>query len=320
MCKGKSGLAITATACLLSAWIGMAFYAAGAQGQAGISDELRSLVEAERAFARTSEAKGIREAFLTWLAPDAVVFRPGPVEGRPVYEKMDPANPAVLTWEPEFAEIAASGELGYTTGPYRIRPRRDAEPSGFGHYVSLWKKQADGAWRVFLDIGIQHDDPGPLPAPGSVAAPATPAAREALSPEALRLEEHSFGQEAGAIDGRAASRGMRKALSDVATEDIRLYRPGQLPSVGKRSVKTLIPADAGRTAQRPDLRRDSVFRSGVAWSGDLAYSYGTAKTWKNQSIVEATAYLRIWRKEKSGTWKVCLDIELPLPVDADKKN
>ena len=81
-----------------------------------------SLIEAERAFSKTSEEKGIREAFLTWLAPDAIVFRPAPVEGRPVYEKMDPADPAVLTWEPEFAEIASSGELGYTTGPYRIKP------------------------------------------------------------------------------------------------------------------------------------------------------------------------------------------------------
>ncbi len=37
-----------------------------------------------------------------------------------------------------------------------------------------------------------------------------------------------------------------------------------------------------------------------------------------QSIVEAAAYLRIWRKEQSGTWKVCLDIELPLPESERK--
>ena len=70
-------------------------------GQADRGTALEALIEAERSFSRTSGEKGIREAFLTWLAPSAVVFRPGPVAGRPVYEKMDPGNPAVLTWEPE---------------------------------------------------------------------------------------------------------------------------------------------------------------------------------------------------------------------------
>jgi ketosteroid isomerase-like protein len=135
--------------------------APGVQGTAGQTERekaLASLIEAERAFSKSSEDKGIREAFLTWLAPDAVVFRPGPVPGRPIYEKMDPANPAVLTWGPEVADVAVSGELGYTSGPYQVRPKRGAEPASYGHYISVWKKQPDGAWRVVLDIGIQQLD------------------------------------------------------------------------------------------------------------------------------------------------------------------
>jgi ketosteroid isomerase-like protein len=192
-----------------------------------------------------------------------------------------------------------------------MRPRRDAEPSGFGHYVSIWKKQADGTWKVFLDIGVRHDDPGPLAAPGSVTTPETASKREPLSPEALRLEEHGFGMGASAVDSQVGAKGLRKALADAATDDIRVYRPGRFPSVGKRSLKEIIPANAERI--REDERRDGAFRSGVAWSGDLAYSYGMAKTWKKQSIAAVTAYLRIWRRPPSGAWKICLDIELPLP-------
>jgi ketosteroid isomerase-like protein len=80
-------------------------------------DALASLIEAERAFARAAEEKGVREAFLTYLAEGAIVFRPAPVEGRPLYEKMSPDNPALLTWTPEVAEVSASGDLGYTSGP-----------------------------------------------------------------------------------------------------------------------------------------------------------------------------------------------------------
>ena len=196
---------------------------------------LSLLIEAERAFSKTSEEKGIREAFLTWLAPDAIVFRPGPVEGRPVYEKMDPANPAVLSWQPEFAEIAASGEIGYTTGPYEIRPGRDAEPSGFGHYISIWKKQPDGAWRVLLDIGVQHGRPAASAGIKTVASPAVSAPAEPIPPEALRDVEYAFGIYAGTFDKEVATKGLAKGLSAFATEDVRVYRPGKFPAV-------LIPA------------------------------------------------------------------------------
>jgi len=298
------------------------FLAAGSNGGTGQSDRekaLASLIEAERSFSRTSEEKGIREAFLTFLAENAIVFRPKPVEGRPVYEKMDPANPTVLTWAPEIAEVSASGELGYTSGPYEVRPDRGAEPTGFGHYVSTWKKQADGTWKVLLDIGVQHDRPKPSAAIKAVAAPQAAAAFAPLSPEALRDEERAFGERAGLFEKEVATRGSRKALSAFATDDIRIYRPGHFPSVDKRAVDAIVLSGAGRIAPGSE-RRNAAYHVGLAWSGDLAYSYGTFEISKNRTVAETTAYLRIWRKDLSGIWKICLDIELDVPPDSANKN
>lgn len=303
----------------MKTWIGGIFLAvagialaAGSDpgaGQTGREKSLASLIEAERAFSRLAEAKGVREAFLTCLAPDSVVFRPGPVEGRPVYEKMDPANPTVLTWEPEVAEVAASGELGYTSGPYQVRPGRGAEPTGFGHYVSIWKKQPDGAWKVLLDIGVQHERPAMLAPVGTVATPASVAGGEALSPNALRDAEFVLGERAGTFIKEAGTKGLRKALTAAATDDVRVLRPGRFPAVGKKALKDLIPAAAGRVIRRSPERR-AAYQVVVAWSGDLACSYGTTELWKDQTTAETTAYLRIWRKDVSGRWKICLDIEL----------
>jgi ketosteroid isomerase-like protein len=273
---------------------------------------LASLIEAERAFSKTSEEKGIREAFLTWLAPDAIVFRPGPVEGRPVYEKMDPADPAVLTWQPEFAEIAASGEIGYTTGPYEIRPARDAEPSGFGHYISIWKKQPDGAWRVLLDIGVQHGRPAAPAGIKTVASPAVSAPAEPISPEALRDVEYAFGIYAGTFDKEVATKGLAKGLSAFATEDVRVYRPGQFPAVGRAAAKSLVPADEGKADRKAGAPRIS-YKVGMSWSGDLAYTYGTARSGKPGASEESTAFLRIWRRDATGLYRICLDIRLPVP-------
>jgi ketosteroid isomerase-like protein len=302
---------LAAIALLVMAGLG----AGGGQDERGKA--LASLVEAERAFALTSGEKGIRKAFLTWLAPDAIVFRPGPVEGGPVYEKMDPANPAVLTWEPEFAEIASSGELGYTTGPYEVRPRRGAEPSGFGHYISIWKMQPDGGWKVFLDIGVQHGAAGSPPAGGEVASPSLQTLYAPLSPEALRDEEYAFGRLAGSLEKTGGTRGQRKALEELAADDVRVYRPGKPPAIGKRGIKELIPANAGRITPGTE-RRLGDYRVGVAWSGDLAYSFGTLELSKTRTAAEKTAFLRIWRKDASGTWKVCLDIELTVPPEKQK--
>ena len=284
---------------------------AAGPGKADRAQALASLIDAERSFSALSEAKGIREAFLAWLAPDAVVFRPGPVPGRPVYEKMVPADPAVLTWEPEVAEVAASGELGYTSGPYRFRPGRGQEPTGFGRYVSVWKKQPDGTWKVLIDAGVAHDPPASSVPVGAVAAPAPGLAHEPLSIAALRDEEYAFGERAGTFIKDAGRRGLRKALIAAASDDVRVLRPGRLPAVGKPAVKDLIPAAAGKVIRGSPERRSS-YEVVVAWSGDLACCYGTLELQEDKTTSKTSAYLRIWRKDEAGAWKLCLDIEVPV--------
>lgn len=282
---------------------------------------LGSLVEAERAFAKTSEEKGIREAFLAWLAPDATVFRPGPVPGRSVYEKMDPANPALLTWEPQVAEVAASGEMGYTSGPYVIRPRRDAEPTGCGHYVSIWKRQPDGAWRVFLDAGISYGRPATLAPITEVAAPRAEGPFEALSLEAHRDEGRAVANRSGEFDAKAHLRGYRRALAEFAMNDIRIYRPGRMPAVGKALIKNIIPDGAAGTVplhgpviEGQRFAGETNFQVEVAWSGDLAATYGTADRPDGRSAAGMVAFLKIWRKDAASVWKICLDLEIPVPA------
>src|SRR5262245_21280582 len=118
-----------------------------------------SLVEAERAFAAASLSKGSRAAFLEFLAEDSILFRPGPVSGKKWIEE-HPAPSTLLTWEPIFADIAQSGDLGYTTGPWEIRPSNPQyKPSAYGHLFTVWKRQSDGTWKVALHLGISHSAP-----------------------------------------------------------------------------------------------------------------------------------------------------------------
>jgi len=60
-----------------------------------------------------------------------------------------------LTWTPVGADIAASGDLGYTYGNYEFRTMDETGKPvvEHGHYTSIWKKQPDGSWKIVLDMG-----------------------------------------------------------------------------------------------------------------------------------------------------------------------
>src|SRR5206468_7970386 len=118
---------------------------------------LSSLVEAERAFARASVARGTRAAFLENLADNSIIFHPHPVDGKKWWNAQ-PVRPGVLTWQPIFADVSRAGDLGYTTGPWEFRPNGpDDRPVAFGQYFTIWKKQRDGSWKAVLDRGVSSE-------------------------------------------------------------------------------------------------------------------------------------------------------------------
>ncbi len=128
--------------------------------------ERESLMQADRDFAVDTAARG-GDGWADWFAEDGVMFpREGRVRGREaIRERMlpvfTPENPRLI-WEPESAVVAASGDLGYTVGHWRMLPVGSddtAEALRTGSYVSIWRKDSSGKWRVVLDIG--NDDPTP---------------------------------------------------------------------------------------------------------------------------------------------------------------
>lgn len=127
-------------------------------------DDREALMEADRQFARDTAARGA-DGWAETFRSDGVMFpQAGRVDGREAIRKrmegaFKPGNPR-LVWDPTEATVAASGELGYTLGRWRMVAANAAgEDSTLaeGNYVSIWKKDADGAWKVAVDIG--NDDP-----------------------------------------------------------------------------------------------------------------------------------------------------------------
>ncbi|MGB7297657.1 MAG: DUF4440 domain-containing protein [Candidatus Aminicenantales bacterium] len=275
-------------------------------GQSSVRS-LQTLVEAERAFSRLSEEKGTREAFLTYLADDSVVFLPRPVPGRKTYEEAPAESPTLLTWEPAYAEVSPAGDLGYTTGPYQVKNRNDASAAPrFGHYVSLWQKQPTGLWKVVLDIGIRHPQPGFKPLEVMTRKDAR-RPRRLVRVDKLRELNALLKIEAD-FAARAAAEGVLAAYIAYDDEDIRIYRDGTLPSAGMDALREEFSGITGSRAWAP-------VDGDVSRFGALGFIFGMTEDRGDDptSPPAASNYLRIWRKNSEGLWKIALDLAVPIP-------
>ena len=127
-----------------------------------------SLVRAEREF-MDDVARRRLEGWVDHFADSAATFPPGKLVsvGRaPIRAGMSAtfADTSVhVSWFPIYATVAASGELGYTYGYYRWTGRDDKgamAPPVDGKYLTIWRRDASGRWRVVVDTG----NAGPVPA------------------------------------------------------------------------------------------------------------------------------------------------------------
>jgi len=122
---------------------------------------VNELMEVDREFARQSVEKGSHESFLAYIDDSCVLLRPNrqPVIGRKKIEEMfsTPDTSFTLNWEPLFADISESGDLGYTYGIYTVQmdsPEGDLVNKE-GTYVTIWEKDQNGNWKFVLDTGNQ---------------------------------------------------------------------------------------------------------------------------------------------------------------------
>ena len=275
---------------------------AAAQNRIATDTALASLVAAERAFGQHSVRSGAQSALLNYLATNSVIYRPAAVKAIN-YLRARPLHPDLaLVWEPVFADVSSGGDLGYTTGPWiaSSRSRADVDPT-FGEFIRIWRRQDNGAWKVELDAGVAHDA-DPVGPSGLATAPA-PTWRRPASQQQAALASLMAADSALAV--AASAKGAGPAFRQRSGNDLRLLRNGRFPLKGDSAVAVLL-ATPGYT-WRPAA-------GAVSSSGDIGYTYGPYVLLRELGGKEASEggdYLRIWRRNEAGVWRVVLDLTSP---------
>jgi ketosteroid isomerase-like protein len=130
--------------------------ALSAETNAELKEQVR---RTETAFAKTMADRD-HAAFQKFLAPDTVFMSGGQATrgAAAVAERWKrffdgPAAP--FSWAPQFVEVLDSGTLALSSGPVM-------DPSGkrTGTFNSVWRREADGQWKIVLDNGCPACDCG----------------------------------------------------------------------------------------------------------------------------------------------------------------
>ena len=110
----------------------------------------------ECAFAATMAERNL-QAFAGFVSEQAVFHSgPTPLKGREAVRRFwqrfyaDAAAP--LSWYPDQAELLEPDRLAHTSGPVF-----GADGKLSGRFHTIWRKEADGQWRVLLDHGGPPD-------------------------------------------------------------------------------------------------------------------------------------------------------------------
>ena len=112
----------------------------------------RTVFTAESSFAASMARRDLK-AFAALVSPEAVFFSDtAALRGKEAvveaWSKFFVEQKAPFSWKPETVEVLSSGTLALTSGPVH-------DPGGklIGTFTSIWRREADGSWRIIFDKG-----------------------------------------------------------------------------------------------------------------------------------------------------------------------
>jgi len=253
---------------------------------------LKKMIDTEKAFAQMSLDKGTKNAFLEFLDKDAIVLDQGnTTNGLEYWQKIDFKQ--ILTWQPTFAEIAVSEELGYTLGNFQVHEvKADNKPLSHGSFFTLWKKQTDGNWKVALDFGVRHPEISTVNASVKEVydtfKPYELKNTSVLAERMVFMNDHFYWKNA-----KTSLNPFEPHLS----LDIKIYRNNLLPIVGRESAKNYLKKTYDKALVYTGLKAVS------SQAGDLVCVYGVIS-----GKGKTGEYVRIWKQESKDVWKIVVEM------------
>jgi len=268
--------------------------------------QLDELADAERAFAAFTVKEGFRDGFIKFFADDGIGFGPHPERTREKLMKSPSAagpRKVIFNWAPMFGDISAAGDLGYTTGPVLFTDMTEnPRPHWHGMYFSVWQKQADGGWKVVVDMGV--DTPQAVAPINTQFRSATVIKRHPSKHNVPNIGASDLSQLDVQFSDKITEKGMAIAYANTLDRtEFRLHRKGHMPVIDENDlVRFLMSGD-----------KFEYIGGKISSSNDLAFTYGKYARANQANEIESGYYVHVWRRDSEDKWRLVVDVQNPLP-------
>jgi ketosteroid isomerase-like protein len=269
-----------------------------------VNKDLQDMVESEKSFSATTVKVGFRDSFIQFFADDGIGFGPGPERTKEGLLQTPPSTEPekiIFKWQPYFCDISLGGDMGYTTGPIIYQYANGTPLPGHGMYFSVWQKQTNGDWKVAIDMGTGTPE---------AIAPIDTDFTRAKNPNGIsqsktkKLNNGDFDSIDAAFSAEIQKSGLFNGYNNRLSNEFRIHRQGFMPIVGKDTLKKYLDSINGKLSFQQVGGK-------VSGSNDFAFTYGSFRSNGSESI--DGYYIHVWRRDKSGNWKLVVDVSNTLP-------
>lgn len=269
------------------------------QGFSQRPEGVDQLVAAENYFNLKVQEKGLKKAFITVSDNNTIAFRPGPVPAERYY-KEQPDSIGFLKLEPAIAKISKSMDWGFTAGPYVFNPDESKTRSYYGTYLSVWKKNPRGVWKLAMDAGVAHKKPTNTLKKRFVNPTDVKYIHQKSDKRLQQREDIVFSSDK--LMSTIMKADNKIAQTEFLTEDSWLLFPGYEPMTNKKTIMEFWKKKGYKALTYP-------IKADRAISGEIAYTYGTATI-----LAKKYNYIRVWEVQPGFKWSVIVEVfteELP---------
>lgn len=255
----------------------------------------KSLVKTETEFAESVAKNGVKSAYTSYSAADALVFRPNPVNAKTFYSSQ--ANDKNLSWTPSYARVSRSGDWGFTTGAYTL----EGTEKTYGQYLSVWKA-VNGKWELALNLGTTHNKPLHQVTTQHIEP------KDYYKPQFNGPKQIAAGKDIiltteKTLNAMMKSYGMG-AYGGFLNADARVIFPGYEPVIGKDKAIAFYNGLISKMALKTTGAEKAA-------GGDFAYTYGVATVDYRADLRESFNYVFIYERQADFSWNLIEQIFTP---------
>jgi ketosteroid isomerase-like protein len=261
------------------------------------------MLKNEYAFADQAQSS-VAATFLKYLAEDSWVLNPDPQPGRAAYQAAKNGD-GKLEWYPTMGQVAPDGDLGFTSGPWVFIPA-GKQAQQYGHFLTIWKRDAQCRWHIEVDAGISNAPPASFEP--KLRADRAPFAGNRPPPVKL-IDDEAVSHTMADFQATAQEDGFAAALRTYGSNNEFVFLTNAQFPTGIRTAAAYLDTHGIFGLWKEDSRGQSA-------DSTLMYSVGEITDDKRRA---AHAYIEIWQyDEKVANWGLRILLINSLAQSKDK--